>query len=430
MLDLLEASRDRDKALGRARHPGFRRLGSETAGQAREGEAGAVETAAAGRWHLHRGPIESLAGTSQEVGRRGQHSRHRPHLALGAVEVPECGTVLSTSAAGRLPSASSAKTGRAISAAPVGVGARRSAAWSMSVQSVSCPTAEISGMAPSATARTTASSLNPQRSSSEPPPRATMMRCGRRNRRVGIEHALKPRIAAATSAALVSPCTRTGQTTTCGENARHAMENVTDHRAGRRRHDPDRRSADTEAVCLRAASKSPSAASLRRRSSSSSHQGADTSRLQALDDDLVGGLARESRDLARGHDLEPLFGLDPHARERRLPDDGIDPRALVFQAEIGVAGRMRAPIVRDFAAQAHEPEPVLHRAFQCVRQLADRDFGHVAAPRAIRHDGGLIAETFAKQKRSRRAFVAGITGHGRRPDLGRFWCAPRCRFCQ
>jgi hypothetical protein len=40
-------------------------------------------------------------------------------------------------------------------------------------------TAEMVGMGDSATARTTTSSLNAHRSSTEPPPRATMMRSGR-----------------------------------------------------------------------------------------------------------------------------------------------------------------------------------------------------------------------------------------------------------
>ena len=70
-------------------------------------------------------------------------------------------------------------TGTTISAAPVGVGARMSAAWSISVQSVSCPTAATRGIPLSAAARTTISSLNPQRSSMEPPPRATIRTSGR-----------------------------------------------------------------------------------------------------------------------------------------------------------------------------------------------------------------------------------------------------------
>ncbi len=66
----------------------------------------------------------------------------------------------------------------AISAAAVGVGARRSEAKSISVVSVSCPTAEISGMRQAAAARTTISSLNAIRSSRLPPPRATISTSG------------------------------------------------------------------------------------------------------------------------------------------------------------------------------------------------------------------------------------------------------------
>ena len=58
-----------------------------------------------------------------------------------------------------------------ISAAADGVGARRSATRSQIVKSVSCPTPEIVGIRQAATARATISSLNGQRSSSEPPPR-------------------------------------------------------------------------------------------------------------------------------------------------------------------------------------------------------------------------------------------------------------------
>ncbi len=153
-----------------------------------------------------------------------------------------------------------------ISAAPVGVGARTSAAWSISVVSVSWPTAETSGMPLSAAARTTASSLKPQRSSRLPPPRATISTSGRGMPAIG--NALKPRMPAATSAGLVSPCTRTGQTSTCS-GKRSAMrwmmsrmtapvgEVTTPTTAGMKGRS-----------CLRAGSKSPSAARRLRRSSS------------------------------------------------------------------------------------------------------------------------------------------------------------------
>ncbi len=124
------------------------------------------------------GMIEPLPRQRQHLVGVGQRARRRPQF--GAARL------LTAPPAGERPARqqidveqSSARTGTAISAAAVGVGARRSAAKSISVTSVSWPTAEISGIMLAAAARTTISSLNDHRSSSEPPPRATMMRSGR-----------------------------------------------------------------------------------------------------------------------------------------------------------------------------------------------------------------------------------------------------------
>jgi len=59
-------------------------------------------------------------------------------------------------------------------AAPVGVGALKSATKSAIVKSVSCPTPLIIGILESAIALATISSLNGQRSSSDPPPLASI----------------------------------------------------------------------------------------------------------------------------------------------------------------------------------------------------------------------------------------------------------------
>ena len=70
---------------------------------------------------------------------------------------------------------SSLTCGGATSSAPMlGVGARRSAARSASVTSVSWPTPLTTGSAEATIARTTRSSLKAHRSSSEPPPRQTI----------------------------------------------------------------------------------------------------------------------------------------------------------------------------------------------------------------------------------------------------------------
>ena len=96
---------------------------------------------------------------------------------------------------------------------PAGVGARRSDTKSISVVSVSWPTAEITGIGQAATVRARASSLNGQRSSIDPPPRATIRTSGR-----GMDppsgRAANPRTALATCLAACSPWTTQGQTST------------------------------------------------------------------------------------------------------------------------------------------------------------------------------------------------------------------------
>lgn len=70
----------------------------------------------------------------------------------------------------------STKLGTAISAAPVGVGALKSATKSAIVKSISCPTAEMIGILELKIALATISSLNAHKSSIDPPPRPQMMR--------------------------------------------------------------------------------------------------------------------------------------------------------------------------------------------------------------------------------------------------------------
>ena len=72
-------------------------------------------------------------------------------------------------------------SGTANSAAADGVGALTSAAKSDKAQSISCPTAEITGSSDAAIARTTTSSENGSKSSKEPPPRPTIKTSARLN---------------------------------------------------------------------------------------------------------------------------------------------------------------------------------------------------------------------------------------------------------
>ena len=110
-------------------------------------------------------------------------------------------------------------SGTTRSAAADGVGARRSAAKSASVVSVSWPTALTTGIGLSTIARTTISSLNAHMSSSEPPPRPTIRTSATRFR-------ANQRIARAIAGAASRPCTGTAlsRTRVDGERRRITMQ--------------------------------------------------------------------------------------------------------------------------------------------------------------------------------------------------------------
>ena len=110
----------------------------------------------------------------------------------------------------------SSRFGAILSAASEGVKARTSAARSHRVTSISCPTADTTGMREATTARTTSSSLKAQRSSIEPPPRPTTRRSRGGSIRLAI--AIPPAI----SSAAPGPWTLAGTTRTfiCGHRRR------------------------------------------------------------------------------------------------------------------------------------------------------------------------------------------------------------------
>ena len=255
----------------------------------------------------------------------------------------------------------SVRTGTAISAAAVGVGARTSAAKSISVTSVSWPTAEISGIMLSAAARTTISSLNDHRSSIEPPPRATIIRSGR-----GIGppagSALKPWIAAATSAAEPSPCTRTGHTSTRRgkRSARRCRMSRITAPVGEVTTPITSRQKRQQLLARRV--EQPFGGELLLALLEQRHQRADAGRLQRLDDDLVFRPARIGGEPAGGDHFEPFLGLEAHAAEGALPDHRLDLGAFVLEREIAVAGGMRAAIAGNLAAHPHIAVGVLDRA--------------------------------------------------------------------
>ena len=92
--------------------------------------------------------------------------------------------------------------------------------------------------------------------------------------------------------------------------------------------------------------------------------------LHPLDHDLILGTAGIGRDLARCHDLQPVFRHKTQPLRIAAPHHRVDNRVFVFQAGIHVA-RRRTLHARQLSAQPHEAETIFHRALQGVGKIAD-----------------------------------------------------------
>ena len=112
-----------------------------------------------------------------------------------------------------------------------------------------------------------------------------------------------------------------------------AMQDVADHRAGRRGDDADHLGQERQELLARLVEQAFGGelplALLEQR-----HQRAEAGGLQRLDDDLVARAVRIGGELAGDDDLHALFGLHPHAGEGHLPDHAVDLGALVLEREI------------------------------------------------------------------------------------------------
>ena len=235
---------------------------------------------------------------------------------------------------------SSIRTGTAISAAAVGVGARRSATKSIRVMSVSWPTAEISGMRLSAAARTTISSLKAHRSS-------IRAAAAGRDDEVGPRDIERDAIADRVEAAdrrrdllgrAVALHTHRPDQHMAREAVGQAVEDVADDGPGRRGDDADHRGEERKEMLPRLVEQAFGGelllALLEER-----HQRPEACRLQRLDDDLVGRAARIGGQPPGGDDLKPSSGLMRMRGEGASPHHRIDLRAVVLESEIGVAPR-------------------------------------------------------------------------------------------
>ena len=220
-----------------------------------------------------------------------------------------------------------------ISAAADGVGARTSATKSAIVTSVSWPTAEMTGTGARAMARATISSLNAQRSSIEPPPRAD-------DDHVDARHAADlPQAAGDFERRLlalharradheVQRCGSAGASTLMMSRMAAPSSEVTmpilRGRAGSGR--------------LRAASKRPSCLQPLLQLIEGELQRAEALRLEVLADELILALGFVDRDPAARDDAQAVGRLELQVAQRRAEHEAADLRAVVLQREVQMPG--------------------------------------------------------------------------------------------
>ena len=224
----------------------------------------------------------------------------------------------------------SARAGTASSAAAVGVGARRSDTKSISVVSVSWPTAEISGMRQAAAARMTISSLNAIRSSRLPPPRATISTSGR-GTGPPADRASKPAMAAAMRSAAPSPCTGTGQSSSVRGKRRAIVVRISWITAPRSLLTTPITAA-TRAAALAAGVEQALGGEADAQHLDARQQGAGAGVFHPLDDELVGRALAIGGNAAGGDDFDAVLRHHAEARHGGLPHHAGELGALVFQA--------------------------------------------------------------------------------------------------
>ena len=131
------------------------------------------------------------------------------------------------------------------------------------------------------------------------------------------------------------------------ETVLEPMQNVADDRAGGRgddAHDP----RHERNLALARGVEQPLVGELLPPRLEQRHQRAGAGELELLDDDLIARLAGKRREASGRDDLEAFLGLDLHADEGSSPDDRVEPRAGVLQAEVRVTRGMRAAVAGDF----------------------------------------------------------------------------------
>ena len=261
--------------------------------------------------------------------------------------------------------ATSRLSGTASSPASLGVRARRSAARSARVTSISWPTAETTGRREPAMARATISSLNAQRSSADPPPRATMIRSAP-------GHPVGQRDGGGDLGAGSRTLHAGGRDQDLGRRPAPAghLEQVADGGPGRARDDEDSPGETGErplSLRVEEALRAEPGVEL----AEGELLGADPFRLEMAHDRLVFSPGCVDRQSPEHPHRQAVGKIEGQPLRVALPHHGSQRRGAVAEAEIQVT-RLGPGQVRDLAMNGDRVEVGLERPLDALRERGNR----------------------------------------------------------
>ncbi len=157
-----------------------------------------------------------------------------------------------------------------------------------------------------------------------------------------------------------------------------AVQDVADHRAGRRGDDADDAGQERQFL-LALGGEEPLRGETLSAVLQQLEQRADSRQLDRIDDELVFRAAGIGGEPSGGDDLHPILGLDRQTHRRGAPAHRVKHGVGVLQREIQMAGA--DPLeAADLAAHADGGKIFLDRALERRRQLGNGIFALVRAP--------------------------------------------------
>ena len=229
--------------------------------------------------------------------------------------------------------------------------------------STSWPTPQTTGRLWATTARTTRSSLNDQRSSRLPPPRARIVSCGASSGRPSVRHCSIQRSSRrnarhdARRRVVALDLARDEDDAGQRPAPRQDVADVAPDDAGRARDDGDRRRARRQRP-LAGRVEQALLGQLRLERLEPERQVAEARRLDRLDVELERALRLEQVDPAVDDDPEAGLGLERRADPLVAEPDALERAAVVLEAEVGVArGADRHPA--DLALDPDVAQPLV-----------------------------------------------------------------------